>query len=111
MYKNDEAILLNMLEAVNKILEFSSLYTNSGDFMEDYLRFDATMMNFIIVGEMVGKLSDEIKKLHQEIQWRKIYAFRNFLAHDYFGIYDKEVWQIIQKDIPQLKEQIEKLVK
>jgi uncharacterized protein with HEPN domain len=111
MYKKDEAILLIMLEAIDKILEFSSLYSNPRDFANDYLRFDATMMNFIIIGEMVGKLSEDIKQTHQEMQWRKIYAFRNFVAHYYFGIYDEEVWQIIQNDIPLLKEQINKLLK
>jgi uncharacterized protein with HEPN domain len=54
--KRDHAILLNILEAVNKIFEFTSTFTDAKQFQNDYLRFDATLMNFIVVGEMVGKL-------------------------------------------------------
>jgi uncharacterized protein with HEPN domain len=110
MYKKDEAILLNILEAIGKILEFTSVFSNPKDFQTDYLRFDATMMNFIILGEMVGKLSNEVKTKYSEIPWQKIYAFRNMLTHDYFGIYEEEIWQIIQDDIPALKGHIERII-
>ncbi len=48
-----------------------------------------------------------INLMVETIDWRKIYAFRNVLAHDYFGIYPAEVWEIIQKHIPKLKEELE----
>lgn len=59
-------------------------------------------MNFIVLGEAAGKLSDKIKEEYPLTDWRKICAFRNVLAHDYFGIYPPEVWEIIKKDIPVL---------
>jgi uncharacterized protein with HEPN domain len=110
MHKKEEAILRNILEATGKILEFSSEHRNGKDFQEDYLRFDATLMNFIIIGEMVGKLDEKLKDNHPNIPWRKINAFRNILAHDYFGVYEEEVRQIIQNDIPLLKSNLETLL-
>jgi uncharacterized protein with HEPN domain len=76
----------------------------------DIESFDATIMNFIVLGEFVGKLSEQFKDNHPEIDWRKIYAFRNVPAHDYFGIYPAEVWEIITRDLPSLKGRLERII-
>jgi uncharacterized protein with HEPN domain len=68
------------------------------------------MMNFVVIGEMVEKLSDEFKKKHSEVEWIKIKGFRNLVAHDYFGIDAEEVWQIIKNKIPALKSDIKLLL-
>ncbi len=67
------------------------------------------MMNFVVIGEMINKLSDEFKNTHPEIEWIKIKGFRNVVAHDYFGIDAEEVWQIIIYKIPSLKADIQLL--
>ena len=68
------------------------------------------MMNFVVIGEMVDKLSDDFKKDNYQIEWIKIKGFRNIVAHDYFGIDAEEVWQIIKNMIPKLKADIQKLL-
>ena len=68
------------------------------------------MMNFVVIGEMVDKLSNEFKKKHHEIEWTNIKGFRNIVAHDYFGIDAEEVWQIIKNKIPALKTDIKSLL-
>jgi uncharacterized protein with HEPN domain len=78
--------------------------------MDDYRNFDAAMMNFVVIGEMVDKISDEFKKNNDKIEWIKIKGFRNIVAHDYFGIDAEEVWQIIKNKIPTLKSEIKGLM-
>ena len=68
-------------------------------------------MNFIIIGEMVAKLSEEFKASHNIIEWLKIKGFRNLVAHDYFGVDAEEVWQIINNDLLILKKDIQKILK
>jgi uncharacterized protein with HEPN domain len=109
MHSADEAICLNMLEAINKIQEISKVFSSHEDFVKDYIRFDATMMNFVVIGEMANKLSDKFKGEHTDIEWRRIGDLRNIIAHDYFGIDNKEIWQIIKNKLPELKEYIESL--
>ena len=65
--------------------------------------FDAVMMNFIVIGEMVLRLSKEFIENHNQIEWFKIMGFRNTIAHNYFGIDAEEVWQILKDDLPQFK--------
>jgi uncharacterized protein with HEPN domain len=110
MYSQDDLYCFNILEAINKILDFTKDVTSVVEFKSNLMRFDATIMNFIVIGEMSSKLSDEFKEKHEEIKWHEIYGFRNIMAHDYFGISEKITWQIIQDDIPELKIQIEKIL-
>jgi len=107
--EKDNAILENISEAINKIIEISKPYTSLEKFQDNFIHFDAVLMNFIVIGEMVSKLSEEFKENNEQIEWRKINAFRNILAHNYFGIDDKAVWQIIQDDIPKLKKSLREI--
>jgi uncharacterized protein with HEPN domain len=105
----DESLILLMLESIGKIMMYTSGLSKVEEFESDIKSFDATIMNFIVLGEVAGKLSEEFKELHSNIDWRRIYAFRNVLAHDYFGIYPAEVWEIIQKHLPKLKTDLESI--
>jgi len=109
MHSKDEIIIRMMGETIGKIFQFTSDLESAEAFEKDVESFDATIMNFIVLGESVGKLSLSFKENHPNIDWQKIYAFRNVLAHDYFGIYPAEVWEIIQKHLPKLKIDLDSL--
>jgi len=111
MLNKDYYILLSILDNIDKILRYSKDYNTATEFYENDRDFDASMMNFIVIGEQVGKLSNELKSRNPQIDWSKIYAFRNIIAHHYFGINVDIVWQIIQNDLPNLKVNISALVK
>jgi uncharacterized protein with HEPN domain len=110
MLTKDQHCLEAILEATDRILEYTSGFDSADDFNNDYRNFDATMMNFVVIGEMVDKISDDLKKDHSKIEWIKIKGFRNIVAHDYFGIDAEEVWQIIKNKIPGLKSDIQRLI-
>jgi uncharacterized protein with HEPN domain len=110
MLTKDQHCLESILEATDRIIEYTSGIKSADDFNNDYRNFDATMMNFVVIGEMVDKLSDDFKKKHSGIEWTKIKGFRNIVAHDYFGIDAEEVWQIIKNKIPSLKTDIKHLI-
>lgn len=110
MLIKDQYCLESILEAIDRITEYTSGIKTADDFDKDYRNFDATMMNFVVIGEMIDKISDEFKKKHPEIEWVKIKGFRNIVAHDYFGIDAEEVWQIIKAKIPTPKSDIRLLL-
>ena len=105
MLSKDQHCLDSILESINKIQVYTSKFTNPDQFNNEHLAFDAVMMNFVIIGEMITKISEEMQNLHPEIEWNKIQGFRNLVAHDYFGIDAEEVWQIIINDLPVLQKQ------
>jgi uncharacterized protein with HEPN domain len=110
MLNKDTYCLETINEAIERINEYTSGFTSADEFNNDYRNFDATMMNFVVIGEMVEKLSEDFKKKHNHIEWIKIKGFRNIVAHDYFGIDAEEVWQIVKNKIPALKTDIEQLL-
>jgi uncharacterized protein with HEPN domain len=98
---------MNMIESIKKIQHYSGKFESADDFYQDSISFDATMMNFIVIGEMVEKLSDNlITETERNIDWLKVKGFRNIIAHNYFGIDAEEVWQIIQGSLLKLKDSL-----
>ena len=91
-------ILFNLkalLEAIEKIELYSKEFNDSDEFYHDQKSFDASMMQFVVIGEIISRLDDSYKDSHTEIPWQKIKDFRNIVAHDYFGVDADEIWDII----------------
>ncbi|MEI7831463.1 MAG: HepT-like ribonuclease domain-containing protein [Prolixibacteraceae bacterium] len=111
MLNKDYYILLSMLETIEKIIRYTSNYHTAEELYQNDRDFDAAMMNFIVIGEEVGKLTVDLKTTNKQINWEKIYSFRNIIAHHYFGINVDIVWQIITIDLPKLKVDLNLLLK
>ena len=108
--RKDYFCLLNMLDAIEKIKQYSVSFSSADDFIADIQAFDASLMNFIIIGEMVEKLSEElIDASNEEIDWYEIKGFRNILAHNYFGVDAEEVWQIIHNSLLELETKLRRM--
>jgi len=108
--QRDYFCLLNMIDCIDKIKQYSSPFNSADAFWEANQAFEASLMNFIIIGEMVDKLSEELKESSNiEIDWFKIKGFRNILAHNYFGVDAEEIWQIIHNSLPKLETQLKKM--
>lgn len=110
MLSKDKQILQNIYESIDKIVFYIKDIKDADSFFDDQKTFDAVLMNFINIGEMVNKLSNKFKEQHSEIDWYKIKAFRNLVAHDYFGVDAEEVWQRIQNHLPELRLNIKTLL-
>jgi len=83
----------------------------------DYDRFTATPMcldacvfNLSQLGESVVKLDEDFISEHPQIPWRQMKGLRNKIVHDYDGVNPVLVWEIIQNDLPVLKEKLEKIM-
>jgi len=63
---------------------------------------DACCMCIVQIGELVGQLSEEVKKANNSIPWRVIKDTRNFYVHAYGAIDVESVWETITNDIPTL---------
>jgi len=88
----DTHCLESILESIYKISKYTDGLQNQDEFFENEETFDASLMNFVIIGEMVSKLSEGFKNANNNIDWNRIKDFRNLVAHDYFGIDAEEVW-------------------
>lgn len=111
MSEKDKANLLAILDSCAKIKLFTRDTAGPDDFYEDERTFDAVLMNFVVIGEAVARLSEELKEKEKEVPWSQIKGLRNIVAHDYFGVDAEEVWQIVQNNLPVLTDDISKIIK
>lgn len=110
MSDKDTGNLSAILDACNKIMFFIANKHNADEFYEDQLTFDAVLMNFVVIGESVSRLSEDFKDANKDVPWIKIKGFRNIVVHDYFGVDAEEVWQIVQQQIPTLQSKVQSLL-
>ncbi len=64
--------------------------------------------------EIIGEATKRILKIDSNIDIsdsRRIVDLRNWVIHDYDKVDDVIIWGIISRDIPRLKEQVDKLIK
>jgi uncharacterized protein with HEPN domain len=109
MPRDFKLYLDDILESINRILEYSSGLP-SETLLTDKMRLDAIVRNLEIIGEASGKLPVEIKAKYPAIEWKKIANFRNLLAHEYFGIDYEILWDIINNKIPQLQKVVRGMI-
>ena len=106
----DRHALLGIADAIHAIEQYTAPFASADELYAVRVNFDATMMNFIVIGEMVDRISEEFKSAHPDVDWKQIKGLRNIIAHDYFGVDAEELWQIIKKQLPSLKKTMEKLL-
>ena len=98
----------DMIEFAEKILSYTKGMDQEG-FITDTRTYDATLRNIELIGEAATHLPRHVREAHPEIEWRRIVATRNRVAHGYLGIDDDVVWDVIQTDIPDLLPKLRRL--
>lgn len=63
------------------------------------------------MAESTQRLTDTLKASAPQVGWRGIAAFRNVLTHNYLGVDLRQVWEIVERDVPVLKHEAETLLK
>ncbi|MHB1921329.1 MAG: HepT-like ribonuclease domain-containing protein [Chitinophagaceae bacterium] len=66
----------------------------------------AVERNFSIIGEAVARIDKSFWDKHSSVDWLEVKDFRNIIVHDYFGIDDTIVWDIIYLNLDQLEKDI-----
>ena len=102
--KDDAVYLQHILECIARIEE----YTKAGrtEFMASTLIQDGVIRNLQTLGQSVLKLSEPLKAAHPEVDWKSIVGLRNVLVHDYLGVNVTRIWEIIERDLPDLKAKV-----
>lgn len=101
MSRDESLYLADIQDACKKVLKFTRGMTYR-DFVHDDLHFDAVLRNLEIIGEAVKNISEETRQRYPDVKWRKIAGFRDIVAHEYFGVNEETVWDIVVNEIPSL---------
>ena len=101
--------LEHIIDAVKDIESFTRGLTKS-QFLKNKLRQSAVIRQLEIIGEASKNLPENFREKYSEVEWKKIAGTRDKIIHHYFGIDLNTVWDILQEDIPDLKEKILKIM-
>jgi uncharacterized protein with HEPN domain len=106
--KADRPFLEHILDSITAIEEFVA--PGPDILLHNRMARDATIRNFEIIGEAARNLSDEAKDASPDVPWTRIIAFRNRLAHGYWGVDLSIVTDVIANELPVLKSAVEALL-
>ena len=99
------SLLQDILEAIGNIKNFTRGVTFEM-YLVDLKTKHAVERNFSIIGEAVARIDKSFKDQYPSVDWREVKDFRNIIVHDYFGIDDTIVWDIIHLNLDQLEKDI-----
>jgi uncharacterized protein with HEPN domain len=102
--RGDRDRILDMLEMCDLLLEHAS---DSGRLAGDPVVQAAAQRWIEVLGEAASRVSDETKRAHPEVAWREITGIRVILAHAYFHIEQDVVGNVVERDVPRLRAQLQ----
>jgi uncharacterized protein with HEPN domain len=107
--RSEQERLLDILEAIERIEK----YTARGKmaFLADELIQNWVVNHITVIGEACRALPDEFQARYAGVPWADMIAMRNILVHHYFGIDEEAVWLVVENDIPELKLNIQAILK
>ena len=100
--------LKHISEATGKIIKFSENKTEN-DFLNDEMLNSSVLYQFIIIGEAIRHVSPGLLTAY-DYPWHLPKSFRNYIAHEYFGINLKQVYKTVTDLMPGFKELIDKMI-
>ena len=66
--------------------------------------------HLMIIGEAVRAIDPAVRQCYPSVPWREIAGMRNILVHDYFRINQEIVWETVEKHVPALKTEVERIL-
>jgi hypothetical protein len=109
MDNKDKQVLDKIYTHISSVLKYCSECVDLNDFQSDSMRVEACVFNLMQIGELAKtSLSDKIKEEITTIPWKQLYGMRNRIVHGYAGVDMRIVWDTINEDLPQLKEELKK---
>ena len=98
----------HMLEAAERVLQYTKGLSHDEFFVNSLVQ-DAVIRNIEIIGEAANNLMEiepQIAVRYPSIPFAQIYGMRNRVAHGYFSVSLSMIWDSVQVDIPELRQQI-----
>lgn len=106
--KDNRVYLEHILDCIRRIEEYTE--SDKNRFLESTLVQDAVTRNLQTMAESTQRLSDALKSSNPAVDWRAISGFRNILVHDYLGLDLERIWGIVERRLPLLKAEIERML-
>lgn len=103
--------LVKILDYCDKIRECRDYFNDSFDvFADNVIYQDAVQMSLFQIGEQANHLSEKCIEQMGGVPWYQIIGLRNRIAHGYETVQSNQIWSIMIKDVPDLKDAISRFL-
>ena len=109
MSPRDLVYVGHMLDMANKAVGKTLSLSRGAYDTDENLRL-ALIHLIQVIGEAARQVSADFSNQHPEIPWTDIIGMRHKVVHDYLGVDEDIVWQVVTKDLPSLVAALEPLV-
>lgn len=99
--RDDRERLLDIQQAIERIERYAARGRTA--FEQDELIQNWMLSHIQIIGEASSAISAELRAQYPQVSWRAIIGMRNVLVHHYFGIDLDIVWNVVERNLPDLK--------
>jgi len=106
--KDESVYIRHIHDCIGRIKE----YVEGGKktFFQDRKTQDAVIRNLEVIGQAVKDIGvANLLAVQPGVPWSQVAGARNILAHHYLGVDLTLVWNIVERDLPKLAEEIVEL--
>lgn len=105
MIQSDQERVLYILKEIAN-MELIIAGKTKVDLENDLTLERAVSMTLQLIGEKIGKISDEFQEEHNEIEWHRIKGLRNRISHDYDSLDFEIIFTAATESLQELKAQL-----
>ena len=101
--------LSDIINSIDKIQDYTAnlTYDRLG---KDNKTLDAVVHNLLIIGEATKQIPSSLRRKYPQIEWKEIAGLRDIIAHNYFSLNSKIIWDIVQTELHPLKDCVENIL-
>ncbi|MBI5344951.1 MAG: DUF86 domain-containing protein [Deltaproteobacteria bacterium] len=110
MKRDVSVFLTDVKESIARIADYTRGIEKE-KFLRDTQVQDAVIRRLEVIGEAVKNIPDDVREKYPDVRWAQIAGLRDVLIHAYFGVNLERVWLVVEKDLPELKANIVKILK
>ncbi len=103
--KDARIFIEHIIESIELIEKYIKNHTKN-DFLSSAQLQDSVIRRLEIIGEAVKNIPDNYRKEYPDIKWKEIAGLRDILIRQCFGIDFELTWEIVIRDLPEIKNKI-----
>lgn len=109
MKKEPVIFIEHILDSIERIESYTKNLTKE-KLTKNVKIQDAIIRRIEVIGEAAKNLPSYFRNKYPAVEWSDIIRTRDKITHHYFGVDLNIVWDIVKKDLPDLKKKVKSIL-